>query len=476
MVFSEYRALGPLRTGTAVDRSSGGLRIITSSPEPLGTTIQIELRASADSSSVLLLEGRIVHLTPMDKGQCAMGIRLVQPTLRSGTPPSARERRVLPARTPAMAAATASAEGRRGVPAVAGAAAATEDEAVTFRRIEDGGRAGSWAALLAILVLFVILLLLIMEAMRDEERRASAGIFDGVSLEGILAKILPREESASARSSGPARSAKKAEPVRAAPEFVSAVGGRVLRSGPSEGVVPAVGAPALLGEVSNAMYTGGMPAELRRAAPLSADGFAAMLEYAERAAARGEAGLARALVRRAMARAGTIPAAWRALAGEYQRELSADGEIGAARLLSREVSLDVAAAATAPTPLRIEVDTGDHLLRVWRGNEKLAEFPVGLGRENATPRGEFRIGTKARQPAWYAEGRVVPGGTPENPIGGQWLGLAQDGARTGYGIHPTSQAASIGADQSLGCVRMRPEDAETLYRLVPVGAAVTIHS
>lgn len=45
----------------------------------------------------------------------------------------------------------------------------------------------------------------------------------------------------------------------------------------------------------------------------------------------------------------------------------------------------------------------------------------------------------------------------------------------GYGIHGTNAPASIGHSVSHGCIRLRNEDMETLYRLVPVGAPVYVY-
>jgi hypothetical protein len=45
----------------------------------------------------------------------------------------------------------------------------------------------------------------------------------------------------------------------------------------------------------------------------------------------------------------------------------------------------------------------------------------------------------------------------------------------GYGIHGTDAPNSIGHDASHGCVRVRNEDAELLYRLVPLGTVVYIY-
>jgi len=45
----------------------------------------------------------------------------------------------------------------------------------------------------------------------------------------------------------------------------------------------------------------------------------------------------------------------------------------------------------------------------------------------------------------------------------------------GYGIHGTDVPSSIGRGASHGCVRVRNEDIETLFRIVPVGTSVYIY-
>jgi len=55
-------------------------------------------------------------------------------------------------------------------------------------------------------------------------------------------------------------------------------------------------------------------------------------------------------------------------------------------------------------------------------------------------------------------------------VGTQRLNLGD-----GYGIHGTDVPSSIGQSVSHGCVRVRNEDIETLYRIVPVGTPVYIY-
>ena len=45
----------------------------------------------------------------------------------------------------------------------------------------------------------------------------------------------------------------------------------------------------------------------------------------------------------------------------------------------------------------------------------------------------------------------------------------------GYALHGTDQPQPIGRSVSHGCVRLRNEDIETLYNMVPVGTPVYIY-
>ena len=55
------------------------------------------------------------------------------------------------------------------------------------------------------------------------------------------------------------------------------------------------------------------------------------------------------------------------------------------------------------------------------------------------------------------------------------MGLGDKQGPTPIGIHPTEDAASIGGNQSLGCIRMRPKDAESLFDYVREGTPVTVY-
>lgn len=111
-------------------------------------------------------------------------------------------------------------------------------------------------------------------------------------------------------------------------------------------------------------------------------------------------------------------------------------------------------------------------------------YPVSVGRMDwKTPLGETTITAKAKDPAWYppasiikehAEdgrplGRVVPPG-PDNPLGRHVLRLNIPG----YLIHGTNRPEGVGMRVTHGCIRMLPEDIDSLFSRLPVGTKVRL--
>ena len=111
-------------------------------------------------------------------------------------------------------------------------------------------------------------------------------------------------------------------------------------------------------------------------------------------------------------------------------------------------------------------------------------YPVSVGREEfATPVGKTKTTVKVKDPAWSppesmrreAKERgepapsVVPPG-PDNPLGRHaiLLGLPS------YLIHGTNRPDGVGMRVSRGCIRMYPEDIESLYDRVPSGTQVNL--
>lgn len=115
---------------------------------------------------------------------------------------------------------------------------------------------------------------------------------------------------------------------------------------------------------------------------------------------------------------------------------------------------------------------------------RVETYPIGIGREGYdTPLGVTQTTMRLENPAWYpprsmreeaAERgdpppEVVPPG-PDNPLGEHAILLDIPG----YLIHGTNEPDGIGMRASRGCIRMFPEDVESVFHNVPVGARVNI--
>jgi len=107
---------------------------------------------------------------------------------------------------------------------------------------------------------------------------------------------------------------------------------------------------------------------------------------------------------------------------------------------------------------------GDEVVQVW---------DCGIGKAgHETPEGTFTIGDKIERPPLSTKG--LPYGHPDNPLGSRWLALLRDGQKSSYGIHGTSDPSGVGGEVSLGCIRMRNEDVNELFEILPRGAEVII--
>jgi lipoprotein-anchoring transpeptidase ErfK/SrfK len=69
---------------------------------------------------------------------------------------------------------------------------------------------------------------------------------------------------------------------------------------------------------------------------------------------------------------------------------------------------------------------------------------------------------------------IPPFGTTQRKYAGV-LGTNRLNMGDGYALHGTDEPNSIGTSVSHGCVRLRNEDIETLYQMVPVGTPVYIY-
>jgi hypothetical protein len=112
------------------------------------------------------------------------------------------------------------------------------------------------------------------------------------------------------------------------------------------------------------------------------------------------------------------------------------------------------------------IDAGDGTIITVSGNDVV--------RRHADGREEPLTATDGRE--IVANGMLIepPFGTHQRRYHGV-LGTHRLLLGDGYALHGTNVPSSIGRSVSHGCVRLRNEDIETLYRIVPVGTPVYIY-
>jgi hypothetical protein len=118
----------------------------------------------------------------------------------------------------------------------------------------------------------------------------------------------------------------------------------------------------------------------------------------------------------------------------------------------------------------ILIDKSDNTLTLKNGEETVKVYPVSTGKNNSSPIGKFTIQHRYTDPVWFHKGEVVAANDPKNYLGTRWLGFDLPK----YGIHGTIEPELIGQSVSSGCIRMRNEDVQELYEMIPIGTSVEI--
>ena len=118
--------------------------------------------------------------------------------------------------------------------------------------------------------------------------------------------------------------------------------------------------------------------------------------------------------------------------------------------------------------------------------DEAVRYGVGVGKAGFEWTGDAVVGRKSAWPTWTPPAEMIerqpelaehangmPGG-PENPLGARALYLYADGPDTLYRLHGTPQWASIGTNQSSGCIRFLNQDIIDLFDRVPIGTRVRV--
>ncbi len=125
-------------------------------------------------------------------------------------------------------------------------------------------------------------------------------------------------------------------------------------------------------------------------------------------------------------------------------------------------------------PFNILINKSQNVLFLKSGEEVLKIYHVSTGKDNITPVGAFKIAAKIEKPVWFKNGGPpIPSESPENELGSRWMGFDTD---PHYGIHGTLHPETIGRQVTEGCVRLKNEDIEELFDIIPVGTKVVIQN
>lgn len=145
--------------------------------------------------------------------------------------------------------------------------------------------------------------------------------------------------------------------------------------------------------------------------------------------------------------------------------------------------------AGGEAPGTIVVDVYSRKLYLVGEGGTALRYPIAVGREGLSFRGNGVVGRKAEWPSWQPTANMVrsrpdlyaayAGGLPgglTNPLGARALYLYRGGRDTMFRIHGTADAASIGHATSAGCIRLFNQDAIDLYNRVPGGTRVKVRT
>lgn len=166
----------------------------------------------------------------------------------------------------------------------------------------------------------------------------------------------------------------------------------------------------------------------------------------------------------------------------------------AERLSAANAKLQSRIAALAPKGQYVVIDTANNRVFLREGEKTLRDMLASCGSGNVlvdpvggrtwtfdTPRGQFQIRSKVKDPIWIKpdwafieEGEPIPARASDRAeryvMGDYALGIGQ-----GYFLHGTLYKRLLGRNVSHGCVRLGDEDIEFLYRTATLGTKVIIY-
>ncbi|MCG3126853.1 MAG: hypothetical protein CHACPFDD_01708 [Phycisphaerae bacterium] len=129
-------------------------------------------------------------------------------------------------------------------------------------------------------------------------------------------------------------------------------------------------------------------------------------------------------------------------------------------------------------PFHAKISKSAFRLDLYLGELYVRSYPVGIGGDNPTPEGEWKVKVKLANPTYFPPAsdknrKIIPANDPKNPLGEHWIGLeGVSGSaigQDGFGIHGTIEPDSIGRAVSKGCIRMLNPDVAFVYSALQAG-------
>jgi len=128
------------------------------------------------------------------------------------------------------------------------------------------------------------------------------------------------------------------------------------------------------------------------------------------------------------------------------------------------------AVELATVKTRIRIDLSERRLELFAAGKRILEAPVAIGATiTPTPPGKYYVNQRLVAPdPWGPFGPAAIGISGFSPVLQDWV---QGGP---LAIHGTNDPASIGTAASHGCVRVKNDVLQLLFRKVPAGTPVVI--
>ncbi|MDH5468092.1 MAG: L,D-transpeptidase [Candidatus Aminicenantes bacterium] len=147
----------------------------------------------------------------------------------------------------------------------------------------------------------------------------------------------------------------------------------------------------------------------------------------------------------------------------------------------------------SPRELYIVMDTANNILYLKKGEQTIRKCVISCGSGNIlsepgggrkwifdTPKGEFFVKSKIREPYWIKpdwafieEGKDVPKDAKDR-VEADFLGEYALGFGDGYFIHGTLYTRLLGRNVTHGCIRVGDEDLRELYMAASIGTKIFI--